>query len=70
MGDFDATASSSSGAMSLERQHLALALRALAATARGQVEAAEEAMQILAERAALLAAPPPRSSFLRLVHWR
>ena len=70
MADLDAATSPSIGPVSLERQHLALALRALAATARGQVEAAEEAMQILAERAALLAAPSPRSSFLRLVHWR
>ena len=70
MADFDAAISPSVGPVSLERQHLALALRALAATARGQLGVAEEAMQTLATRAALLAAPPPRASLLRLVHWR
>lgn len=70
MADLNTAASPSAGAVSPERQHIALALRALAAAARGQVEAAEEAMQTLAARAALLAAPAPRASFLRLVHWR
>ena len=70
MADFDAATSPSIGPVSLERQHLALALRALAATARGQFDVVEEAMQTLTARAALLAAPPPRGAFLRLVHWR
>lgn len=70
MAAFDDVVPPFAGAVSLERQHLALALRALAAAARGQVEAAEEAIQTLAARAALLAAPPPRASLLRLVHWR
>ena len=60
----------STGAASLERQYLALALRAVAAAARGEVEVAEQAMGALTARAALLVAPPPRASFLRLVHWR
>lgn len=69
MADLDA-ASLLAGAVSLERQHLALALRALAAAARGQVDIAEKAIETLAGRAAVLAAPPPRTSLLRLVHWR
>ena len=70
MADLDAAIPPSIETVSLERQHLALALRALAATARGQFDVVEEAMQTLAARAALLAAPPPRGSLLRLVHWR
>ena len=70
MVDFDAAIPPTVDPVSLERQHLALALRALAATARGQFDIVEEAMQTLAARAALLAAPPPRASLLRLVHWR
>lgn len=69
MADLDAT-SMRGGAASLERHYLALALRAVAAAAHGEVEFAEQAMGALAARAALLVAPPPRSSFLRLVHWR
>lgn len=69
MANLDAT-SLLAGAGSLERQYLALALRAVAAAARGEAEFAEQAMGALAARAALLVAPPPRSSFLRLVHWR
>ena len=60
MTDLDAAASTFTGTTSLEQQHLALALRALAAAARGQVEVVEEAMQILAARAALLAASEPQ----------
>lgn len=58
------------GAVSLERRHLALALRALAAATRGQVDVAEKTIETLAERAILLSAPPPRGFPLRLVHWR
>lgn len=70
MTDLNAAAPLAASSASLERQHLALALRAVAAAARGQVEVAEEAVQTLSARAALLAAPSPRASFLRLVHWR
>ena len=69
MADLNATPMPA-GAVSLERQYLALALRAVAAAARGEVEVAEQAMGALTARAALLVAPPPRASFLRLVHWR
>ena len=69
MADLDTT-SMLVGAVSLERQYLALALRAVAAAARGEVEVAEQAMRNLAARAALLVAPPPHSSFLRLIHSR
>ena len=69
MIDLDAT-STLVGAVSLERQYLALAFRAVAAAARGEVEIAEQAMGSLAARAALLVAPPPCSSFLRLIHSR
>ena len=62
MTDLDAAASTFTGTTSLEQQHLALALRALAAAARGQVEVVEEAMQILAARAALLATSEPQGS--------
>jgi len=70
MADLNVAAPLAAGSLSLERQHLALALRAVAAAARGHVEVAEEALQTLSARAALLAAPSPRASFLRLVHWR
>lgn len=69
MADLDTT-SMLVGAVSLERQYLALALRAVAAAARGEIEVAEQAMGNLTVRAALLVAPPPRSSFLRLIHSR
>lgn len=69
MADLD-TAPLLAGAVSLERQYLALALRAVAAAARGEVEVAEQTMGSLVARAALLVASPPRASFLRLVHWR
>ncbi len=70
MADLNVVAPLATSSVSLERQHLALALRAVAAAARGQVEVAEEAVQTLSARAALLAAHSPRASFLRLVHWR
>ena len=70
MADLNVVAPLAASSVSLERQHLALALRAVAAAARGQVEVAEEAVRTLSARAALLAAPSPRASFLRLVHWR
>ena len=69
MANLDA-APSPTGSWSLDRQYHALALKAVAAAARGEAEFAEQAMGALAARAALLVAPPPRSSFLRLVHWR
>ena len=69
MADLDA-ASSLAGTVSLERHYLALARRAVADAARGEVEVAEQAMGALTARAALLVAPPPRASFLRLVQWR
>lgn len=69
MADFDAT-SMLPGAPSLERHFLAMALWAVAAAARGDVDAAEQAMGSLAARAALLVAPSPRSSSLRLIHSR
>lgn len=70
MADLNVVTPLAANSVSLERQHLALALRAVAAAARGQVEVAEKAVQTLSARAALLAAPSPRASFLRLVHWR
>ena len=69
MTNFDAV-TSLAGTVSPERQYLALALRAVAAAARGEIDVAEQAMETLTARAALLVAPPPRTSFLRLVHWR
>ena len=70
MAENNVAASLPVGNISAERQHLALAMRALAAAARGQVVVAEEAMETLTARAIYLAAPPPRASLLRLVHWR
>ena len=62
MTDPDAAAPPLTEAVSLELQQLALALRALAATARGQLEVAEETMHTLAAHAALITAPLPRTS--------
>ena len=69
MAELNATPSTA-GAVSLERQYLALALQAVAAAARGHIEVAEQAVETLAQRALLLSTSAPRASFLRLVYWR
>ena len=69
MADLDTT-SVLVGAVSLERQYLALALRAVAAAVCGEAEVAEQVMGKLAARVALLVAPLQRSSSLRLIYPR